>query len=77
MKTMNDRIIIAKTEQYLHDREIRFIRPGRVHQKDKDSVEVVFLVPEVLDKTIAVVEPPDVRVNFNIKTGEIYLVYQM
>ncbi len=74
---MNEKLIIEKAEQFLRNLEISFMRPGKVNPKTKENIEVVFLVPEALDETVAVVDPPDVRVNINLKSGETYLVQQM
>jgi len=74
---MNKKIIIEKAEQFLSDREISFVRPGKINPKSEENIEVVFLVPEAVDEAVAVVDPPDVRVNINLKSGETYLVEQM
>jgi hypothetical protein len=74
---MNEKEIIEKAEQFLRNLEISFVRPGKVNPRTEENIEVVFLVPEALDVTVAVVDPPDVRVNINLKSGEAYLVQQM
>ena len=74
---MNEKVIIEKAEQFLRDLEVSFVSPGKVNPKTEENIEVVFLVPEALDEAVAVVDPPDVRVNINLKSGEISLVEQM
>ena len=74
---MNEKLIIERAEQYLCEKGIAFVRPGNIVRVTNDNVEVVFLVPEALDKNVAVVDPPDVRVNINVNTKEIFLTPQM
>lgn len=74
---MNEKMLIEKAEQYLRDRNISFVPQGKVGRKQNETIEVVFPVPEALDETIAVADPPDVRVIVDIKSGEACLIDQM
>ncbi len=64
-------------EEFLEEKGIRYVKPGTIESRSREQVEVIFLVPEALDPDVAVVDPPDVRILVNLKTGEVENVLQM
>jgi hypothetical protein len=64
-------------EKFLIDGEIAFTQPGKVVLKKEDEAIVQFFVPEYFDKSVAVVDPPDVRVHINLKSRIATLVPQL
>lgn len=74
---MTDNECIALAEQYLSSTDIGYLLPGQVIRTGENSVQVVFAALGTEDPAVAVVDPPDVRVNLNIFDGTADLVYQM
>lgn len=74
---MNKISILNIAKKYLISRKIDFLEPGELGCLDGDKQEVVFLDPQTLDPNVAVVEPEDIRVWVNIKTGEVTWIEQM
>jgi|688.fasta_scaffold382344_3 hypothetical protein len=74
---MNEEKIIFLAERFLSGRNIGFVKPGTIGQIKGKKVEVIFLVPEALDPNVAIVDPPDVRVWVDEKTGIVELIPQM
>ena len=73
---MNNILLIAKAEKFLKEANIAFLGSGKIGRVKNDSVEVIFDRPEILDPTI-VIDPPDVRVWVNRKTGLVQLINRM
>jgi hypothetical protein len=69
--------VIKQAEDFLKSGGIGFVRPASIGRKNAGRVEVIFPVPETLDPSVAVVEPPDVRVWVNTDNGEVELIPQM
>ena len=74
---MNKAAIINIAKQYLVNKNIDFVEPGKLGRLDDHKQEVVFLDPLVLNSKVAVVEPGDVRVWVNTQTKQATLVEQM
>lgn len=64
-------------QKYLTARKIPFVTSAEFGEVDNDRVEVIFLTPEMLDPNVVTVDPPDIRVWVNRKTGEVELIPQM
>jgi hypothetical protein len=73
---MNKEKTIELAESFLESEGIGYTRPGKVTEIEEGNVEVIFFVPEFFDKS-AVIDPPDVRVKINLKSGKTSLVPQM
>lgn len=73
---MNTNRLITLAEQFLNSRNLRFARPGEIGEINDDCIEVIFMKPEALDPNV-VVDPPDIRVLVNKKTGAVELIEQM
>jgi hypothetical protein len=74
---MNKTDMLELAEQYLINRKIDFVRPGKFGCVEGNRQEVIFLDPLVLDPRVAVVDPGDIRVWVNAKTKEVTLADQM
>lgn len=74
---MNDTKYIKMAEDYLLNQGIRYLRPGIIGRHDNNRIEIVFLVPEAADPTVAVIDPPDIRVSINRLNGVAELIHQM
>lgn len=74
---MTDNECIARAEHYLSSTGIGYLLPGQVVRIGENAVQVVFGAPGTEDPAVAVVDPPDVRVDLNIFDGTADLVYQM
>lgn len=77
MHTISQNEILDLAEQYLIDKQIKYIKPGRIGIRKDNQIEVIFLDPQTLDPKVAVVEPEDIRVWVNTKTKEVTLIWQM
>lgn len=73
---MKEKELIACAEKFLKNKNISFVKPGEIGQRDGNRLEIIFLIPEALDSNI-VIDPPDVRVWINIYSGEVELIHQM
>jgi hypothetical protein len=73
---MKEKELIAFAEKFLKNKNIYFVKPGEIGQRDGDRVEIIFLIPEALDPNV-VIDPPDVRVWVNIYSGKVELIHQM
>jgi len=75
---MTDNECIALAEQYLSSRNVGYRLPAQIiRTAGQHTVQVVFAAPGTEDPAVAVVDPPDVRVDLNIVDGTADLVYQM
>jgi hypothetical protein len=74
---MTDMEAIKQAEQFLSDQRIGFVSSGMIGRATGEKLEVIFPVPETLDPRVAVVDPADVRVWVNVKTGMVELIQQL
>lgn len=75
---MTDNECIALAEQYLSSRNVGYLLPAQIIRTGgQPTVQVVFAVPGTEDPAVAVVDPPNVRVDVNIFDETADLVYQM
>lgn len=74
--TMNDIQLIGYAEKFLNSKNIAFFKPGEIARRNSERVEIVFLIPETLDPDV-VIDPSDVRILVDIKTGYAELIPQM
>jgi len=73
---MNTDKLIDLAEKFLNSRNLKFARPGEIGEVDCDRIEVIFMKPEALDPNL-IVDPPDIRVWVNKRTGDVELIEQM
>jgi len=74
---MTEEECLRIAEDYLSSRAIEHMRPGRIQRKETARWEAVFLVPETSDPSVAVVDPPDVRVWVTLLNSEVEWIHQM
>jgi hypothetical protein len=74
---MKDSEVIKIAASYLSEKKIGFVNSGVFGRLEGNKKEVIFPVPETLDPTVAVVEPPDVRVWVDIEHDVVELIPQM
>ncbi|MNM61246.1 hypothetical protein D3C81_725430 [compost metagenome] len=74
---MTDAQCLKLAEQYLQRRNIGYLPFGLIGRREQDQWEVIFPVPESIDPTVAVIDPPDVRVWVNISQELVEFIHQM
>lgn len=74
---MKEKTIINIAKKFLDSKAIEYAEPGKLGRMDGNLHEVIFLDPFMLDPKGGIVDPEDVRVIVNIKTGKASLVIQM
>ena len=74
---MSNQWVIDLAENYLIQKGIDFVRPGKTSPLENGYCEVTFFVPEYFDDAVAVIDPPDVRILINIESREVKFVPQM
>lgn len=74
---MTESQCLELAEKYLLLNKIGHLKPGWVERRDRDRWEAVFSVPETVDPSIAVVDPPDVRLWVGIHEGFVEFIPQM
>ena len=73
---MNKDEILKLAQEYMRNRKVDIVLPGRIGEINGDQVEVIFLHPIALEPDV-VVCPEDNRVWVNIKTKEVTWIEQM
>lgn len=68
---------LKQAEQFLTANNIGFVCSGMIGRDEETKIEVIFPVPGILGPTVAVVDPPDVRVWVHKITGAVELIQQM
>lgn len=74
---MTEEECLKLAEDYLSSLTIEHMRPGRIQRKENARWEAVFLIPEASDPSVAVIDPPDVRVWITLQNGEVEWIHQM
>jgi len=74
---MTEEECLRIAEDYLLSRTIAHTRPGRIQRKENARWEAVFSIPETSDPSVAVVDPPDVRVWVLLLSREVEWIHQM
>lgn len=74
---MNDAQIIMRAADYLREKNIKFLQPGVIGNRNNGRVEVIFMDPLSTDPTVMTIDPPDIRVWVYIETGLVELIQQM
>lgn len=74
---MTEAQCLELAEKYLLSNNIGYLPSGRVGRKERDRWEVIFPVPESIDPSVAVIDPPDVRVWVTAAEGHAELIHQM
>ena len=74
---MTEEECLRIAEVYLSSHTIGYTRPGRIQRKENARWEAVFLIPEASDPSVAVIDPPDVRVWVTLQNGEVEWIHQM
>lgn len=73
---MNRAYLIYQAEKFLDKSGIAYATPGEIGAIEDTRIEIIFMKPEALDPNV-VIDPPDVRVWVNKKTGKVKLIDQM
>jgi hypothetical protein len=73
---MNKEEILELAKNYMNNRKVDIVLPGKIGRNYGNQVEVVFLNPITLEPNV-IVCPPDNRVWVNINTKEVTWIEQM
>ncbi|MCC7706013.1 hypothetical protein IGS59_27595 [Janthinobacterium sp. GW460P] len=74
---MTEDLCLRIAEKYLSSNAIEYILPGRIGSKEPSRWEAIYVVPAETDPTVAVVDPPDVRVWVTLLDGQVEWIHQM
>lgn len=74
---MTEDACLKIAENYLSSRSIEHMRPGRIQRKENARWEAVFPIPAASDPSVAVADPPDVRVWVMLLNGDVEWIHQM
>ena len=72
---MNKEEILELAKNYMNNRKVDIVLPGKIGRNYGNQVEVVFLNPITLEPNV-IVCPPDNRVWVNINTKEVTWIEQ-
>lgn len=73
---MNEDEILQLAKNYMNNRKVEIVLPGKIGKRHRDKIEVIFLNPIALEPDV-IVCPEDNRVWVDVKTKEVTWIEQM